>query len=390
MDGGLAQDAFTDMTGAIGETIDITKCLDYDDNASDDDDDDDENDEEDEDEDDEHDEDDDEDDDDDYPDQQDNEFDNNGHIQYLSDLWKYMVSSYNMHQSLLNASFNPNEDEDDSNDEDQTLPNGLVPNHAYSLYQVVEVKFGKGDRVRLIKLRNPHGTKKSWKGAYSIDNKRWKNLSPALKKKYDLSLSPNGEFYMTFEDFVDNFEEVNILHINLNAFLTINPGANAVPQLNTKWRCVQLYEEWKSGINAGLDDRDYWQNCQFLIEINALHNNLTSIIVGLMQPYSAQLRYENKGEMAYAEIGFDIYTVVCNPNKIRDNRVNRQRFNQNDLELVDSNGEHSHMREVTKKCFLKSGFYVIIPSTDYHKSIQYLLRLFYDTNSVNSIEKLTN
>ncbi len=189
MDGGLAQDAFTDMTGAIGETIDITKCLDYDENDDENEEDDEEDEDEDEDE-----EEDDDDDDDDYPDQQDNEFDNNGHIQYLSDLWKYMVSSYNMHQSLLNASFNPNEDEDDSNDEDQTLPNGLVPNHAYSLYQVVEVKFGKGDRVRLIKLRNPHGTKKSWKGAYSIDNRRWKNLSPALKKKYDLSLSPNGEF----------------------------------------------------------------------------------------------------------------------------------------------------------------------------------------------------
>lgn len=383
MDGGLAQDAFTDMTGAIGETIDITKCLDYDDNGDDD---------EDADDDDDYDDDDDgqyyEEDDYDYPEQQDNEFDNNGHIQYLSDLWKYMVFSHRM-QSLLNTSFNKNDDDD--LDEDDTLPNGLVPNHAYSLYQVVEVKFGKrGDRVRLIKLRNPHGTKKSWKGAYSINNKKWINLSPAIKQRYNLSLSPNGEFYMTFEDFVDNFEEVNILHVNLNAFLTINPGASAIaPQLNAQWRSIQLYDEWRSGLNAGVDDRSYWQNCQFLIEINA-RNDLTSIIIGLMQPYSAQLRFENNAEMSYVAINFDVYSVVCSPNKIRDYKASRRRFNENDLELVDSSGEHSEVREVTKKCFLKSGYYVILPSTDYHKSIQYLLRLFYDMQSVNSIEKLTN
>ena len=383
MDGGLAQDAFTDMTGAIGETIDITKCLDYDDNGDDD---------EDADDDDDYDDDDDgqyyEEDDYDYPEQQDNEFDNNGHIQYLSDLWKYMVFSHRM-QSLLNTSFNKNDDDD--LDEDDTLPNGLVPNHAYSLYQVVEVKFGKrGDRVRLIKLRNPHGTKKSWKGAYSINNKKWINLSPAIKQRYNLSLSPNGEFYMTFEDFVDNFEEVNILHVNLNAFLTINPGASAIaPQLNAQWRSIQIYDEWRSGLNAGVDDRSYWLNCQFLIEINA-RNDLTSIIIGLMQPYSAQLRFENNAEMSYVAINFDVYSVVCSPNKIRDYKASRRRFNENDLELVDSSGQHSEVREVTKKCFLKSGYYVILPSTDYHKSIQYLLRLFYDMQSVNSVEKLTN
>ncbi len=69
-------------------------------------------------------------------------------------------------ESLMNASISSKE-----NDGKGTiLSGGLVPDHAYSVLQAVEVETSQADKLRLIKLRNPHGTEDSSanKGSISV------------------------------------------------------------------------------------------------------------------------------------------------------------------------------------------------------------------------------
>lgn len=118
--------------------------------------------------------------------------------------------------------------------------------------------------------------------------------------------------------------------------------------MNAQWRSMQIYDEWKEGINAGASEKYYWQNTQFLIEVNTpnYHNSKhksihTSIIIGLMQPYSAQMRIENNGDSAFIPIRFDLYSVICDEKKIIEYKLDKRKFREADLKMVDSIGAYS-------------------------------------------------
>lgn len=51
----------------------------------------------------------------------------------------------------------------------ESIPsNGLVSSHAYSLTKCIEIKVGNGqNKIKLMRLRNPWGNEKEWKGAFS-------------------------------------------------------------------------------------------------------------------------------------------------------------------------------------------------------------------------------
>jgi hypothetical protein len=90
----------------------------------------------------------------------------------LEALWIVIVNSYNMN-SLMSVSMNNRQASLlDSNGQ---LPNGLIPNHSYSLIQAVEFKIRATDtnKIRLIKLRNPQGDADSWKGDWGRTSKLW-------------------------------------------------------------------------------------------------------------------------------------------------------------------------------------------------------------------------
>lgn len=75
---------------------------------------------------------------------------------------------------------------------------GLVRSHAYSIISVFEFP-----KLRLVKLRNPWG-KFEWKGDYSDKSESWK-LYEDLKNKVGFKDSDDGDFFMTFDDFLKYF-----------------------------------------------------------------------------------------------------------------------------------------------------------------------------------------
>ena len=130
----------------------------------------------------------------------------------LVSLWSLMHRSFRM-KSLMNASFQGDKKGVEVSQQG-ALPNGLVPDHAYSVLQAIEL----GGQLKLVKLRNPYGNPRAWRGAWSPQSNEWRSLDSSQKSRYQMSLDPEGEFYMTFDDFVRYFDELNIAHLNVNAF----------------------------------------------------------------------------------------------------------------------------------------------------------------------------
>jgi len=64
----------------------------------------------------------------------------------------------------------------------------------------------------LIRIRNPHGNDKEWKGAWSDEDDEWRKLSKSQKEKLGLTFENDGEFYMEFNDFLTYFGGVEIVH----------------------------------------------------------------------------------------------------------------------------------------------------------------------------------
>lgn len=100
---------------------------------------------------------------------------------------------------------------------------GLVPGHAYSLLGVHRVPLcgGKGENclsrcctVRLVKLRNPHGSEGEWQGTWSDGSMLWRCVSPGVQAaigKPQLppgakasSLSSDGVFFISADDLAAN------------------------------------------------------------------------------------------------------------------------------------------------------------------------------------------
>jgi calpain len=318
------------------------------------------------------------------------------------------------------------------------LPNGLVPDHAYSVLQAVEIERqpktpeGKVTHLRLIKLRNPYGNKRAWKGAWSVMSAQWKELEQSIKSKHKLSLDPQGEFFMTFKDFVTHFDELNIAHANVNAFSdSLELAANP---LQTEWVLAQVYGSWSvERDSAGGSFDDYWKNPQYLFQINEVnsmavsdteddggddedrtpaaigssstvaatttstavpvHDDLSSVIISLMQNYSARLRYESDGvhENSFHWIKFHLYSVNANLDEytLREHVVCKTKFVEDDLTLLDSSGAYGQQRAVTKRCYVSPGYYVIVPSTyDPNIEANYLLRLFHEKFSIDVLCEL--
>ena len=53
----------------------------------------------------------------------------------------------------------------------------------------------KGRNTQLIRIRNPWGNEREWKGAWSDKSKEWSLLSQDEKKEYGISFADDGEFW---------------------------------------------------------------------------------------------------------------------------------------------------------------------------------------------------
>uniref|UniRef100_A0A8C0UET5 Calpain-3 n=1 Tax=Cyanistes caeruleus TaxID=156563 RepID=A0A8C0UET5_CYACU len=244
---------------------------------------------------------------------------------------------------------------------------GLVKGHAYSVTAVEEVLF-KGEKIRLVRLRNPWG-QVEWNGAWSDKSEEWDSVNEAEKIRLQHKVVEDGEFWISFQDFMRHFTKLEICNLT--------PDTLEVDKFQT-WTVSVNEGRWVRGCSAG-GCRNYpdtfWTNPQYRLKLLEEDDDpedeevICSFLVALMQK---NRRKERKLGANLYTIGFAIYEVTMHGTK---------HHLQKDFFLYNASKARSktyiNMREISERFRLPPSEYVIIPSTyDPHQEGEFILRVF--------------
>ncbi|XP_073331416.1 calpain-1 catalytic subunit [Pagrus major] len=242
----------------------------------------------------------------------------------------------------------------------------LVKGHAYSVTGVEEVVY-RGNLTKLVRIRNPWG-EVEWTGAWSDNSREWDSVDRSIKGRLQ-NRSEDGEFWMSFSDFLREFTRLELCNLTADALQN--------SQLK-KWSSSLYQGEWRRGSTAG-GCRNYpatfWLNPQFKLVLqhpDAPGQSDCSFLVGLMQKDRRKKRREGKD---METIGFALYEVPKEFVGRSGVHLKREFF------LTHASSARSelfiNLREVSSRLRLPAGEYVIVPSTfEPHKEADFCLRVF--------------
>lgn len=91
---------------------------------------------------------------------------------------------------------------------------GIVFGHAYSLLDVKKGLQTTTGSVDLLQLRNPWGNDKEWKGDWSDNSSLWEE-NPDLKAECGWVKQDDGIFWMTWEDFQQEYTNIYVCKKNM-------------------------------------------------------------------------------------------------------------------------------------------------------------------------------
>ncbi|NP_001117962.1 calpain 1, (mu/I) large subunit [Oncorhynchus mykiss] len=242
----------------------------------------------------------------------------------------------------------------------------LVKGHAYSVTGVDEVVY-RGNMTKLVRIRNPWG-EIEWTGAWSDNSREWESVDRSVRGRLQ-NRSEDGEFWMSFSDFLREFTRLEICNLTADAL-----EANQ----QKKWSSAVYQGEWRRGSTAGgcrNFPATFWINPQFKIDLqhpDTAGQSDCSFLVALMQKDRRKKRKEGKD---METIGFAIYEV---PNEY----VGRSGIHlKRDFFLTHGSSARSelfiNLREVSSRFQLPAGEYIIVPSTfEPQKEGDFVLRVF--------------
>ncbi|RXG54379.1 Calpain-B [Armadillidium vulgare] len=269
-------------------------------------------------------------------------------------LFNIMLKAYER-GSLMGCSVEP-----DPNVVEARCGNGLVRGHAYS---VTRIKFCEietprvSGKIPLIRIRNPWGNEAEWNGPWSDQSEEWQFIPPEEREEMGLNFEHDGEFWMSYKDFVKNF--------TLLEMTNLSPDTLTEEDLNDSvkhhWEMNVFEGAWVRGATAG--------GCR-----NNLHDddddNKCTVIIALMQK---NRRAQRKLGLDCLTIGFAIYHLEdpCSLPKPLD--MNFFKYNAS----VARSPSFINMREVSCRFKLPPGTYCIVPSTfDPNEEGEFILRVF--------------
>ncbi|XP_035827604.1 calpain-A [Aplysia californica] len=246
--------------------------------------------------------------------------------------------------------------------------NGLLEGHAYSLTSLRKVKH-RQNQVTLVKVRNPHGDHKEWNGRWNERSQEWLQISPSEREQLVVS-RPDGEFWMDFEDFKEQFDHVVICNLS----------PDSPVDFERKWFSVEHHGRWTRHFNAGGNPSSptHWSNPQYILKLDDAdddYNNVCSLVIQLMQVDRRKIKRKGiNSRLLY--IGFNVYKYE------RGYSVPLGRdFFQTHWSVATSG--HNQYRQCTKRLTLVPGEYVVVPSTwAAEEEGDFFLRLFFEKGNV--------
>ncbi|TNN06406.1 Calpain isoform 2 [Schistosoma japonicum] len=241
---------------------------------------------------------------------------------------------------------------------------GLVGSHAYSLTGFGKVKY-KGNEMHLVRLRNPWG-QHEWKGAWSDNSPEWKDVRSSDKKELNYKQREDGEFWMSYEDFVKYFSLLEVCHLGL-ASLDYKDDIDK----KRRFEEIGFVGKWVANVNAGGSINYYESFCmnpQYVFTVGTdpiSKDNKTTIIVGIMQEHR---RFLYGGD--YLPIGFELFEV---------SNSQKSRLTSADLSCRKPllSTDYIPRREVTLEARVFPGTFIIVPTTyNPNEEAEFLLRVF--------------
>ncbi|XP_075396700.1 calpain-8 [Tenrec ecaudatus] len=247
----------------------------------------------------------------------------------------------------------------------------LVKSHAYSVTGAEEVDF-RGHPEKLIRLRNPWGSVE-WTGAWSDDAPEWNHIDPRRKEELDRK-AEDGEFWMSFTDFLRQFSRLEICNLS--------PDSLTSEEVH-KWNLTLFTGRWVRGSTAGGCQNypaTYWTNPQFTIHLDEVDDDQEessgglgcTVLLGLMQKNRRRQKKIGQGMLS---IGYAIYQVPKELEGHTDAHLGRDFF----LGLQPSarSSTYVNLREACGRARLPPGEYLVVPSTfEPFKDGEFCLRVF--------------
>ncbi|OAF66850.1 hypothetical protein A3Q56_05415 [Intoshia linei] len=255
-----------------------------------------------------------------------------------------------------------------------TLSNGLIKGHAYTITGFKTFSINSKN-YNLVRIRNPWGNDKEWNGAWSDESKDWNKLNAEQKDKINFVKRDDGEFWMDYNDFVKNYDKIEVCHLNFkyDQNLAVN----------------EFYGRWIKNVSAG-GCRNYIKtfctNPQYQVKLTDGDDDdkKGTFIISLSQIYRRKIVAGVKPVLT--PIGYIIYE------KKEDNTFDTYSTNFFKYNQSITTSEFTNMRTVTCRYKLKPGNYVIIPSTfEPGKECDFYLRFYTESKAnIAEIEEQTN
>ncbi|ESO90128.1 hypothetical protein LOTGIDRAFT_124076 [Lottia gigantea] len=262
----------------------------------------------------------------------------------------------------------------DPNQLEAELANGLIMGHAYSVTSVkmidIETPRTSG-KIGMVRVRNPWGNEAEWKGAWSDSSEEWSLIGDDARTEIGLTFNDDGEFWMSFKDFISNFEKLEIC--NLGPDSMVGEGGE------DEQKCFSAISEhggWSRRVNAGgcrnyLDT--FWTNPQFRVTLTDPdeddEDNNCTMIVALLQK---DRRKKRKEGLDLLTIGYVIYNLK-EGQSAGPLDVNFFKYNAS----CAKSPSFINLREMCGRHKLPPGSYVIVPSTfEPQEEGNFLLRIF--------------
>uniref|UniRef100_T1KNX4 Calpain catalytic domain-containing protein n=1 Tax=Tetranychus urticae TaxID=32264 RepID=T1KNX4_TETUR len=161
------------------------------------------------------------------------------------------------------------------------LRNGLITRQAYSITGLARVRT-QTRPVVLIRLKNAWG-KGEWNGPWSERSWEWDTLTDRDKEELSARCRDDGEFWMSFDDFLRFFTHLDLVHIGPDDWM-----AETALHHKRPWRAVLARRRWRYGFNAGGSPEykdTFSTNPQFHIHIPKNGLNKCHVVVSVTQNY---------------------------------------------------------------------------------------------------------
>ncbi|CAG9837674.1 unnamed protein product [Diabrotica balteata] len=291
-------------------------------------------------------------------------------------LFQIMVKAYER-SSLMACSIEP-----DPRVLEAHTPQGLIRGHAYSITRIKYVEIhtpNVSGKIPLLRLRNPWGNEDEWNGAWSDEAPEWRYISQEEKEELGLTFDKDGEFWISFKDFMKYFSRLEICNLN--------PDSLSEDELHEthkkKWEMSVFEGEWVRGVTAGGCRNflaSFCHNPQYRVTLTDVDDdddeNKCTIIVALMQKNRRALRQSGAELLT---VGFAIYHLKYPDRLPKPLDINFFKYNAS----VARSPSFVNLREVSCRFKLPPGTYCIVPSTfDPNEEGEFILRIFTEKQNV--------